>query len=264
MLMHVNRNRLLWIIVASMALIAAIIGVILPSIYSKVCSEEFMPGVMSQDIVTILSAVSILILTIRLREENVKQQITVLGLLGYIFYAYGIYVMERFYNPLYFLYMGIFGLAFYSIIYAVICLLNKDVPLVKVTKGIKNVSIGFALFIPILFYPMWVSLLLPLLSTGEKIEFAYSVFILDMVFILPLFFVIAYMAYKNMNIGLLLLPTLFIKGFTLLLSVAIGVMLKPLYLQVPDYREMFLYLSVSIVFLIITFIYFRKMSIIRV
>ena len=78
-----------------------------------------MPGVFGQDLMTIVASVIILLLIARLKDGDSKKQIVILGILGYLFYAYGIYVIERGYNVLYYLYLAIFGLSFWLMAYGV-------------------------------------------------------------------------------------------------------------------------------------------------
>ncbi|MDW7675781.1 MAG: hypothetical protein SCK28_14725 [Bacillota bacterium] len=260
MIKNLGLNKILWMIIAVLSLIAALLGVVNPSIYNGLASNEVMPGVLSQDLMTILASITVIILVSIMKESDSKKQVVILGIIGYIFYAYGIYVIEIFYNSLYLLYMAIFGLSFYTLIFNVASVRQEMLQEVNIPKIIRNVSVGFSLFIPLLFYPMWISHLMPLMETGTKIENLYSIYILDMAFILPLFIVISIMALKNKGLGLLLIPTLFIKGFTLLFSVAVGTMLKPMYHQTGDVGEMMLYLSISFAFLILTVVYFRKLE----
>lgn len=260
MLKNLKTNKLLWLTNAFLALSAAVMGVSNPEMYRGLTSDELISGVFSQDVITILGSIIIIFLAWRMKEGETKAPIVIIGILGYMFYAYGIYVIERFYSLWYLLYMTILAMTFYTMIYSLISIHLEVLDRVQVPKTIRNISVGFSLFIPVLFYPLWISHLIPLLSVGEKIEFTYSIYILDMVFVLPLFVIISVMALKNQGFGLVMIPTLFIKGFTLLFSVALGILFKPLFNQTGNLGEMLMYLSISIVFLILTGVYFKKLS----
>jgi len=82
-----------------------------------------------------------------------------------------------------------------------------------------------------------------------------------MCFIFPAFIIIGIMAAKKQGLGLLLIPILFVKGFTLLFSVALGAILRPFYHLAGNPGEIILYLSVSAVFLVLIAVYFRDMKI---
>lgn len=254
-------NRLLWYAVGFLSLIAAIAGLLKPELYNGLVNEEIMSGVMSQDIISVAASILIIVPAFSTRQEDSKKQIVILGLLGYLFYAYGIYVIERFYNVFYFLYMGIFALSFYAIICGVASMRREVTRRVEISNVTRIVSVGFSLLIPALFYGLWISQIVPLIRAGQKIEFMYSIYILDMCFLFPAFIIIAVMAAKKEGFGLILVPTIFIWGFTLLFSVALGGLLKPLYNQAMVAGEITLYLVVSTVFLALAIVYMRALKI---
>jgi len=162
-----EKNKVLWLLTATLPFIAALTGVVRPGIYDHLVAKTIMPGVFAQDLMTLAGSAVILILLFRRREADSMQYIMILGFMGYLFYAYGIYVIERVYTILYFLYMAIFGLSFYSI------------------------------------------------------------YILDLCFIMPAFIIVAVMTLKKRGLGFLLTPALYIMGFTLLFPLAQGEFIKP-------------------------------------
>ncbi len=263
MVQKLGNNKILWFLSAFLSLTAALAGVMYPDIYSSVASTDVISGVISQDIVTIILSVIILFFVAGIKEDDSKKQIIIIGILGYLFYAYGIYVIERFYNGLYFLYMAIFALAFYSIVYSVANIGKDILQKVKLPSAVRNVSVGFSLLIPVLFTILWTSQILSFIQAGTKPEFMYSIFILDMCFIFPAFIIIIIKAIRKEGLGLLLLPVTFINGFTLLFSVALGALLKPLFNQTMNAGELLLYLGVSTVFLILAAVYFKSLRIDR-
>jgi hypothetical protein len=132
-------------------LAAALVGVFKPSIYEKVVSNDILPAVFGQDLMTIVASIIILLLAIRIRREDSKKQIVILGILGYLFYAYGIYVIERLYSVLYYLYMAIFGLSFWSMAYGVAKIHPEILQKVQVPGLMRNVSVGFSLLVALVF-----------------------------------------------------------------------------------------------------------------
>ncbi len=212
-----------------LSLVAALVGVFNSDIYSKVVSNDIISAVFGQDLMTIVASIFILLLTIRIKKEDSKKQIVVLGILGYLFYAYGIYVIERIYNVLYYFYLAIFGLSFWSIVYGTASIRQEILQKVEVSRLIRNISAGFSLFVALVFNVLWIIQLLPLIQTGEKIEFLYSVYILDLCFIMPAFVITGIMALRKAGLGLVLIPAMFIMGFTLIFSLTVSEMVKPLY-----------------------------------
>lgn len=253
---NLRKLKVLWSLTALLSLIASLAGFLNPELYQQVVNKEVMPGVFSQDLMNIPASLTVLFLTLRAREDDFIKQAVVLGILGFFFYGYGIYTIERLYNELYLLYMAIFGLSFYSIIYSLSNIRKENLQRVEVPKIVRFMAVAFLLVNPLIFYPLWISQLLPLLMTGEKIDFLYSIYILDLCFIMPAFIIAAVMTTRRDGMGLLLTPALFVMGFTLLAPLALSEFLKPiLYGLSMDVAGMGLFLLLSILFLILTAAY---------
>lgn len=260
MIRNPNENKVLWRLTAVLSLITALVGVFNPGIYSKVVRTDLIPWVFGQDMMTIVASVIILLLTIRIKKEDSKKQIVILGILGYLFYAYGIYAIERVYNELYYFYLAIFGLSFWSIVYGVASIRQEILQKVELSGLMRNISSGFSLFVALVFNALWIIQLLPLIQTGEKIEFLYSVYILDLCFIMPAFMILGIMALRKAGLGLLLIPAMFILAFTLIFSLAVSEMVKPLYDLTITIGGLGPSLILSILFLILAALHLRKLK----
>lgn len=260
MVQNLGTNKILWLLTALLSLAAALMGVFNPDIYSKVVRSDIMLGVFGQDLMTIVASVIILLLAIRIKKEDSKKQIVILGILGYLFYAYGIYVIERVYNMLYYLYLAIFGLSFWSVAYGVVKIRAEVLQKVQLPGLMRNVSAGFSLLVALVFNILWIIQLLPLVQAGEKIEFLYSVYILDLCFIMPAFVIIGIMAVKKAGLGLLLIPAMFILGFTLIFSLAVSELVKPLYDLTITISGLGPSLVLSMLFLILAALHLRNLE----
>jgi hypothetical protein len=251
MLQKLNSNKILWLIAASLSLVAALIGMFDPAIYSKVVSREHIPGTFSQDLMTSIASLTLLFLSILTKEEDAKKQMVILGIVGYLFYAYGILVIGQVYTVLYLVYMAIFGLAFWSLVYGVVNIRQEILYKMTLSKPTRYVSVVGLLLQPLIFYPLWISSLIPLMQTGQRIEFLYSIYILDLCFTLPAFILLAVMTLKKEGLGLVLAPAMFIQGSTLMFSVVIGELMKPFYRLTPHAAEMITSLILSLTFLVL-------------
>ena len=260
MFRNLKTNKTLWLIVALLSLIAALVGVFNQDVYSTVLRPDLLPGTISQDLITILAALALLFLSLKTSDGDAKKQIVVISLLAYIFYGYGIYVIERLYNSLYLLYMAIFSLSFWALVYSLISIDADAVKNIKAPNWIKNLSAGFLIFTALLFYFLWMSQLIPLMQTGEKIDYLYSIYILDMALVLPAILVSAVMLIKKKALGLVFAPILFIKAFTLLFSVGLGSLLKPFFNQPPKPEETGFYLVLSALFFALGVLSFWKIN----
>jgi len=261
MIRNLRINKVLWLLTALLSLAAALVGVFLPGIYSKVVSADIIPAVFGQDLMTIAASLAIVFLAIWTKKEDAFEQILIMGIIGYLFYAYGIYVIERIYNILYYLYLVVFGLSFWSLAYSVGKIDGAILRKVSISGLIRNVSAGFSLFVALVFIILWIVQLLPLVQTGEKIEFLYSIYILDLCFIMPAFIITGIMAIKKMGLGLLLIPAMFILGFTLIFSLVVSELVKPLYGISIDISGLEPSLILSIVFLFLAALHLRSLKI---
>jgi hypothetical protein len=253
-------NKMLWIITALCSFAAALVGILNPVIYSKVINSEIMPAVMGQDLMTVLAAILILILAVLTKAGDSKKQVIILGILGYLFYAYGIYVVERIYNVLYYLYIVIFGLSFWSLVYGVLKIRGEDVQIIYVPALMRNISAGFSFLVALVFTILWVMQLLPLVITGEKIEFMYSIYILDLCFIMPAFVIVGVLVLRKARLGLLLVPAMFVLGFTLIFSLVLSESLKPLFNDATSVGGIIPNLVLSLLFLVLACLYLWKLK----
>jgi hypothetical protein len=264
MLSNIRNCRILWSILALLSLVAALVGVTIPDIYSLVLTSEILPGVISQDIVTIIASVTVLLLVATIDQSNVSRQIIILGVTGYLFYSYGIYVIEQLYTILYLLYMVIFSLSFYSIVYFSANIKREVVKMIRIPRFVRIASVVYLLINAIIFNIIWISQLIPLIQTGTKLEFLYSIYVLDLCFIMPLFFIVAIMVAKNRAPGLSLAPSLLVLGFLVLIPLTLAEISKPIFFGLPMAIEgLVLFLPLAVIFFILAAVYLWKMKIMQ-
>jgi hypothetical protein len=242
-------QKILWIVIAAFSLLAAISGVLKPDLYGKVISSDFLPGIIAQDLTTIISGLLLLYLGFRTGAADFKKQIVAVSLVGYSFYGYAIYAIERVYTPLYLVYLAVTALSFWCIVYFTIQIKRETVLQITAPKLIRYLSAGCLFITAALFYSLWTTSLLPLMRAGEKIEYLYSIYILDMVFILPAVILCAVLLIKRNPFGLIFSPILFLKAFTLLFSVGLGGLAKPFFGAAANIGETAFYLFLSAIYL---------------
>lgn len=247
MLRNLRLHRVLWAVTGLLALVAAVTGVAVPGIYSGVIAPDLTPGAFSQDVISVLASVVLIALALAGGNDPAKGQIAALGLLGYFFYAYGIYAIERTYNGFYLVYLAIFSISFWALI-AAGASLERNLLEPNLPRGLRIASASGALLQPLIFYPLWIAMLVPLMSTGDQIDSLYSIFILDLCFIMPAFLLLALLTYRSHPLGLLLLPALYVLGFTLIFSLALGELAKPLFGLDVNLQAFWLSLVLSVFF----------------
>ena len=264
MLLKASENRvlyILWLITSVLTFVAASASLLQREIYSRVITADILPAVVGQDLISLLASILIFLLLFRLKKEDIGKQTIILGLLGYLFYAYGIYVIERVYSIFYYLYLAIFSLSFWTIIYSLAQLPGETLSRVSLPRGMRQVSAGFSLFIALVFIGLWTSQLFPLIQQGQKIEFFYSIYILDLCFIMPAFLIVGFLLLQRKALGILLAPALFILGFTLIFSLAVSEVLKLYFKSEVELGGIGPSLVLSALFLILAYFHLRKMKI---
>ena len=85
----------------------------------------------------------------------------------------------------------------------------------------------YGVIIAVMFNIIWFSALTPLLQTGDRIEYTFSVYIIDLVFIMPSFVIAAYLALRRKYVGVVGLPALFILGIGIISPLALAEIIKP-------------------------------------
>jgi hypothetical protein len=251
MIAKLGLNRLLWAVTGGLAVVAAIAGILDLSLYDGLISEKTLPGALSQDLISLLAGVSLLVLAAVARPARHRQHLLALGLLGYLFYAYGIYVIERAYNDLYLVYLAIFALAFWSLVYGTANLRRDLMAGARLPRKLRIVSASGALLQPLMFYPLWIAMLIPLMRDRDQIDSLYSIFILDLAFIMPAFLILAVLVFRGRGVGLVLLPALYVLGFTLIFSLVLAELVKPVFNTVPDVPALTAAVVLSALFLVL-------------
>jgi hypothetical protein len=254
-------DRYLWLVIAVLCLIGSLTGLIHPDIYQNFVNSDLLPGLTSQDLISAGSGCILLFYSLSSKSIDYRRQIIIIGILGYLFYAYGIYVIEQFYNMLYILYMGIFSLSFYALISGLIGIDSGLWFNLRISGSIRVLSAIFLFLNPLVFYPLWISQIISFIVEGRQPVAFYSVYILDLCFVMPAMVIVATMAFKKKGFGILLQPSLLIWGFILLFSVALGGLVGLIQNGSINLGETGFYLALSLVFLGLAILYFRHLKI---
>lgn len=258
---NLTLNKILILLTGALSIIAATIGVLNPEMYDPVVMANIIPGVFTQDLVVIIASVVMMVLAVWMRQTDYRKMIIILGILGFIFYAYGIYSMEQVYTALYPLYLVILALSFYALALSLASLDRATVEDLNLTPVVRYVSAGYAVFIAVMFNVIWLGQLAPLIRTNDRIENTFSVFVIDLVFIMPSFVITAYLTLRKRALGIIGLPALFIVGVGILSPLAFAELIKPIRYGLPfDPAEFWLFAPLSLVFLIFTVVYLTALK----
>ena len=176
---------------------------------------------------TILVCVVLLAVIFTTKENDLIRQVVILGIMGSFFYLYAIFAIDRVYNLAYYLYLAILSLSFWSLVSSLASLKRDRIGRLEAPTAVRAVSTGFSLLVAAFFAVLWISALYPSVSTGKKIEYLYSVYILDLCFVMPAFVIVAVMVLRKQGLGLLLAPAMFILGVFVIFPLGLGEVAKP-------------------------------------
>jgi hypothetical protein len=249
-------------LIAVLALIASITGIAYPSIYKPIVLDRDMPFVFAQDVITVAAAAALAIITIFGKRGSIRLDILRSGIVAYLFYAYGQYSIGTLYNYFYFLYIAVFGLSIFFFIYAFTAIEYERLEF-TMPKPLRIIIAAYCAAMPAIFAPQWIIDIVRCIQTNSRPEadsmfsFNTAVYIQDLSFVLPVCTMASVMIFQKKNLGLILGGILQVKGFTLLVFVAMGFIFQPLlFHQNADPVNMVLYSAVSSVFLILAVLFF--------
>jgi hypothetical protein len=126
-----------------------------PGIYVGLIAPATRPGALSQDVITVIAGITLCGLALAGTRVGPKAELVALGLLGYLFYGYGIYVVERVYNLLYLNYLAIFGIAAWLLVFGAVDVVHRTADRASLPRQFSKFSAGGALLQPLIFYPLW-------------------------------------------------------------------------------------------------------------
>lgn len=252
--------KILSILIAISAFIASFTGIVFPDIYKHMVLDEEMPFVFAQDLISLIAAILLLGITFLRKKENIKLNIIRIGIIGYLFYAYGQYVMGNLYNYSYFLYLSVFSLSVFYFINAFTGIEYERLEF-SIPKSLRIIIAIYCAAITFFFAPQWIIAILHYIKInshpgGGGFKMIYYVYILDLSFVLPVCAAASIFLFQKKILGLILGGILTIKGFTLMLSVALGFFCRPFFHQNMDVGNAILFSIITLVFLILSILYF--------
>jgi hypothetical protein len=218
------------------------------------------PGALSQDVITVIAGVTLCGLALAHTRFTPKDELVALGLLGYLFYGSGIYVIERVYNVLYLNYLAIFGLAAWLLVLGAVDVVHRTADRASLTRRVSRISAVGALLQPLIFYPLWISMLIPLMVNREQIDSLYSIFILDLAFIMPAFLLVAVGLFRGRNWAVVLAPVMFVLGAVLIFSLALGELVKPAFGSAITMAGLLPPTLLTVLFVVLAALHLKKLS----
>jgi hypothetical protein len=227
MVSYLRLAKALWGVTAAFAFLAALAGVLFKGLYVGLFLEEYLPGALPQDILTMVVSGTLIFLAATTKNGDVKKQVVALGLLGSLFYLYGIFTIERVYNSFYLLYAAIFALSFWSIAISLAGFTPQRLATLRFSPTMVKITAYASILIALLFTFLWTMALIPLMREHTRIEYLYSIYILDLCFVMPAFAITAIMSLRKMPLGILLGPAMMLLGFFVIFPLGLNELAKP-------------------------------------
>jgi len=227
MVRNLRLAKVFWSVPAACALFAALAGILWRDIYAGVFAAEFLPGAFAQDLLTVAVCIFLFVLIATSREGDVRKQVVIIGLVGSLFYLYGILTMERVYNWCYLLYAAVFASSFWSIVYSLSGFRSGMFSSLTVPRLVLKTSAVSSIIISLAFTVLWSMALVPLMRDHVRIEYLYSIYILDLCFVMPAFFMAALMSLRRIPFGILMTPAILILGFFVIFPLGLNELAKP-------------------------------------
>ena len=260
MVTNLKTAKLLWSITELLTLIASIGGLFIKGIYDNLFQADYLPGAVAQDLITAVLSLFLLVLIHFTKHDDIKQQVIIIGVIGSQWYLYGILTIERVYNIFYLFYLAIFALAFWSLLYSLSGYRSEKFQNLQIKNGVLKTTAISSIIIAVLFNILWIMSLLPLMQEHNRIEYLYSIYILDLGFIMPAFFVTAIMSLRKMPFGILMVPAMMIVGFFVIFPLGLNEMAKPAFGMAINYGSMLFSFIFSIYMLVLAYLQLRYIN----
>ena len=257
MVANLKISKILWGITEGLALIVSLGGLLINGLYENLFQADYLPGAVAQDLITVVLSIGLLGLIFLTKQADFKKQIIILGVIGSQCYLYGIFTIERVYNLFYLGYLAIFALSFWSLVYSLSGFRSKNFQNLRIRSGVRKTTAISSIVIAVLFNILWILSLLPLMQEHNRIEFLYSIYILDLGFIMPAFLITAIMALRKQPFGILMAPAMMIVGFFVIFPLGLNEIAKPAYGMAMNTGSMLVSFLFSIFMLVLAYLQLR-------
>lgn len=213
------------VVVLVLAAAAAVTGLVTPGIYRDAASV--VPQALGQDAVTLFFAVPLLgVATVAMWRGSLRGRLLWLGALGYMVYAYGTYALWARWNPLFLVYVALFGCSLYAVALGLVGTNAPRIRAVLVTRRSARPIARFLLITALLVSALWLSEEILALLRGvvpptlAQLETSTNVVhVFDLGIVMPAFVITAILLWRDQSWGYVLAGLLLVKAATIGLAV---------------------------------------------
>ena len=260
MVANLRTAKILWSITEFLTFIVSIGGILVKGLYEGLFQADYLPGAVAQDLISVVLSLVLLGLIYFTQQDDIKKQIIIIGVIGSQWYLYGIFTIERVYNVFYLLYLAIFALSSWALIYSLSGYRSEKFRGLRIKSGILKTTAFSSILIAVIFNILWIMSLIPLMQTHDRIDYLYSIYILDLGFIMPAFFITAIMSLRKKPLGILMTPAIMIIGFFVIFPLGLNELAKPAYGMTLNMGPMLISFIFSIYMLALAYLQLRNID----
>jgi hypothetical protein len=166
---------------ALIAIVCSAAGLVDPNQYRSVVSAAVLPGAMGQDATALALGVVLLVATAR----RLPADRVCLPALAFIAYGYGIYSIERAVTVWYIAYLAALACATWSLVLGVSRSLRAAVGTQPVAGARRVIVAALCALTSLAFSVAWLSALLPYALSSRQPSELWSIYLLDLCFVMP-------------------------------------------------------------------------------
>jgi hypothetical protein len=213
------------LLIAALATVAAIVGLTVPTIYRD--APSVVPQALGQDAVTVFAVVPLLVAAwIATRRGSWRGRLLWLGALGYMTYAYGTYALWARWNPLFLVYVALFGLSLYAVALGLVRTDSHGYRAALITTRPARPIARFFVITAFLVSSLWLAENVMALVRGQvpptliQMQAATNVVhVFDLGIVMPAFVIAAVLLWRDRPWGYVLAGLLLVKAATIGLAV---------------------------------------------
>jgi hypothetical protein len=218
-------EMVLSVLVLLLATAAAATGLAAPGVYRD--AATVLPQALGQDAVTLFVVVPLLaIATVATRRGSLRGRLLWLGALGYMTYAYGTYALWAHWNPLFLVYVALFGLSLYAVALGLVRTDPVELRAAFVTRPPARPIAWFLGLTAVLVSALWLTEEVMALVRGvvpptivQMESDTNVVHVFDLGVVMPAFAITAVLLWRDRPWGYVLAGVLLVKAATIGLAV---------------------------------------------
>lgn len=213
------------VLIVALAAAAAFTGLALPTVYRD--APSVVPQALGQDVVTLFVVIPLLALaTTATLLGSVRGRLLWLGALGYMVYTYGTYALWARWNPLFLVYVAIFGLSLYAVALGMVRTDAAGLRATLISTGPARPIARFLVTTAVLVSALWLGeeivalLRSELPATLVQLETSTNVVhVFDLGVVMPAFVITAVLLWGDRPWGYVLAGLLLVKAATIGMAV---------------------------------------------